>query len=128
MVTPKEFGRRWAEIGFAVPAILIGIGLAIFPGDVTDLPVLIGGIAYALFIPFLFWYLAWQSGGVLRRSNFILGLGFLVLFAGRVIHSARVTLDTAGVLSLGAGGVLAPGLIIIALILITAGNEWGQTQ
>jgi len=121
-------GKRWAEIAFAVPAILIGVLLVAFPGDITDIVVTIGGIAYALFIPFLFWYLAWVSGGILRKSNFILGLGFLILFAGRVIHSGRFLLDLTGILLYGASGVLAPGLIVIGLILITAGNEWGSAQ
>ncbi|MHA2425676.1 MAG: hypothetical protein ACXAEF_12875 [Candidatus Thorarchaeota archaeon] len=121
-------GKRWAEIGFAVPAILIGIALVLFPGDGTNAAVFIAGIVYALFIPFLFWYLAYVSGGVLRKSNFILGLGFLVLFAGRVLHSGRFALDLAQLLSYEASGVLAPGLIVIGLILITAGNEWGSAQ
>ncbi len=121
-------GKRWAEIAFAIPAILIGILLVIAPGEITTIIVGLGGVAYALFIPFLFWYLSWVSGGVLRKSNFILGLGFLVLFAGRVIHSARFAMDMTGILLYGASGVLAPGLIVIGLILITAGNEWGAAQ
>ncbi|MFW9918847.1 MAG: hypothetical protein ACFFED_04560 [Candidatus Thorarchaeota archaeon] len=121
-------GKRWAEIAFSIPAILIGLLLVVFPGEATALIVGIGGIAYALFIPLLFWYLAWVSGGVLRKSNFILGLGFLILFAGRVIHSARFALDSTGILLYGASGVMAPGLIVIGLILITAGNEWGSAQ
>ena len=122
------FGKRWAEIGFAVPAIIIAVALVLIPGEGTTLAVGIAGIAYALFIPLLFWYLAYVSGGVLRRSNFILGTGFLVLFAGRVIHSARFALEAAGMLSYAASGIIAPGLIVIGLILITAGNEWGSAQ
>ncbi len=121
-------GKRWAEIAFAVPAVVIGVLLVIIPGDITNIIVTIGGVVYALFIPFLFWYLAWVSGGVLRKSNFILGLGFLILFAGRVFHSARFALDATGILLYGATGVLAPGLIVIGLILITAGNEWGTSN
>jgi len=87
------------------------------------------GAVYALFIPLLFWYLAWQSGGKLRRSNLFLGLGFFILFAGRVIHAIRYPM--AEVLfdnSVAIPGVIAPGLIIIALILIATGNEWGQSS
>ncbi|MHA1577146.1 MAG: hypothetical protein ACTSU3_07280, partial [Candidatus Thorarchaeota archaeon] len=93
------FGKRWAEIGFAVPAVGIGIGLVLLPLDMTSIYVGIGGMVYALFIPLLFWYLAYQSGGVLRKSNFILGMGFFVLFAGRVIHAARFLLESANVIS-----------------------------
>lgn len=118
-------GKRWAEIGFAVPAIAIGVILAVLPSEMTVLVVAIGGVVYALFIPLLFWYLAYQSGGILRKSNFILGLGFFVLFAGRVLHSAREALDIFGILSYAVTGVLAPGLIVFGLILIATGNEWG---
>lgn len=124
------FGRRWAEIAFAVPAVLIGIILGFAPLDTTTRGLLAGsaGAVYALFIPLLFWYLAWQSGGMLRRSNLLLGLGFFILFAGRVIHALRYTLAELFFNdSIAIPGVIAPGLIVIGLILIATGNEWGQT-
>ncbi len=122
------FGKREAEIAFAVPAVLIGLGLIIFPYSDMNMIAGLGGVIYALFIPLLFWYLAYQSGGLLRRSNFLLGLGFLVLFAGRVIHSLRFAADAAGVLGYTVIGVLAPGLIVIGLVLIATGSEWGHMQ
>ncbi len=122
------FGKRWAEIGFAIPAVAIGIALAVLPYALVRDIAGAAGVVYALFLPMLFFYLAWQSGGVLRVSNFMLGLGFLILFSGRVIHAARYALGDAGILSPAVVGVLAPGLIVIALIVIATGNEWGQTQ
>ena len=124
------FGKRWAEIAFAVPAVIIAFILGFIPLDITTRGLLSGGAGavYALFIPLLFWYLAWQSGGKLRRSNLLLGLGFFILFAGRVIHAIRYPM--AEVLfnnSHAIPGVIAPGLIIIGLIFIATGNEWGQT-
>ena len=124
------FGKKEAQIGFAVPAVIIAIVLGFVPLDSTTRSLLSGGFGaiYALFIPLLFWYLAYQSGGMLRRSNLFLGLGFLVLFAGRVIHAIRYPM--ADVLfngSIAIPGVIAPGLIVIGLILIAAGNEWGQS-
>ncbi len=121
-------GKRWAEIAVSIPAVLIGLLLVFFPGEITSAATIVGAVGYALFIPLLFWYLAWVSGGILRKSNFILGLGFLILFAGRVVHSIRFSLDALGILLYGATGVLAPGLIVIGLILITAGNESATTQ
>jgi uncharacterized membrane protein len=122
------FGKRWAEIAFAIPAIAIGIVLAVVPLDDLPRQLLSGGagLVYALFIPLLFWYLAYQSGGILRKSNFMLGIGFLVLFAGRVLHAARHFLNNGAILSYTISGVLAPGLIVIGLILIATGNEWGS--
>jgi hypothetical protein len=123
-------GKRWAEIAFAVPAVIIGVVLGFVPLDATTRGLLSGGAGaiYALFIPLLFWYLAWQSGGKLRRSNILLGLGFFILFAGRVIHAIRYPMaDTMFGGSVAIPGVIAPGLIIIGLILIAVGLEWGQS-
>jgi hypothetical protein len=124
------FGKKEAQIGFAIPAVVIALILGFVPLETTARGLLSGGFGafYALFIPLLFWYLAYQSGGMLRRSNLFLGLGFFVLFAGRVVHAWRYPM--AEVLfsnSIAIPGVIAPGLIVIGLILIAAGNEWGQT-
>jgi hypothetical protein len=124
------FGKRWAEIAFSVPAIVIGVVLGFVPLDSTTRGLLSGGAGavYALFIPLLFWYLAWQSGGRLRRSNILLGLGFFILFAGRVIHAIRYPMaDVMFGGSVAIPGVIAPGLIVIGLIIIATGNEWGQS-
>ena len=124
------FGKKEAQIAFAIPAVIIAIILGFIQLEPTFRGYLSGGFGafYALFIPLLFWYLAWQSGGTLRRSNLFLGLGFFVLFAGRVIHALRYPM--AELLfsdSIAIPGVIAPGLIVIGLILIAAGNEWGQS-
>ena len=125
------FGKKEAQIGFAIPAVIIAVVLGFVPLETTMRGLLSGGAGaiYALFIPLLFWYLAYQSGGMLRKSNLLLGLGFFVLFAGRVIHAIRYPM--AEVLfnnSVAIPGVIAPGLIVIGLILIATGNEWGQTS
>lgn len=124
------FGQRWAEALFAIPAVIIGFVLAFYPLPPIQRFLLSGaaGGIYALFIPLLFWYLAWVSGGMLRKSNFLLGLGFMVLFAGRVVHAGRHFLMDVFFGSYTIPGVLAPGLIVIGLILIATGNEWGQAQ
>jgi hypothetical protein len=120
------FGKRWAEVGFAIPAVAIAVALAVLPYALVKDVAGGFGIVYALFLPILFFYLAYQSGGVLRISNFLLGAGFLFLFGGQVIHAARIWLDTTQVLGYTIVGVLAPGLIVIGLILVATGNEWAQ--
>ena len=124
------FGKKSAQIAFAIPAVAIGVLLGFVTLDTTTRVLLSGsaGAVYALFIPLLFWYLAWQSGGNLRKSNIFLGLGFFVLFAGRVIHAGRYVLSDLVFGSITIPGVLAPGLIVIGLILIAVGNEWGQSS
>ena len=123
-------GKKWAQIAFAIPAVGIGVLLGFVQFDATTRVLLSGsaGALYALFIPLLFWYLAWQSGGNLRKSNLFLGLGFFVLFAGRVVHAGRFVLRDMVFGSITIPGILAPGLIVIGLILIAAGNEWGQSS
>ncbi|MBY8996166.1 MAG: hypothetical protein KGD60_00445 [Candidatus Thorarchaeota archaeon] len=124
------FGKRWAQIAFAIPAVGIGVLLGFIQLE-AEMRVLLSASAgglYALFIPLLFWYLAWQSGGNLRKSNLFLGLGFFVLFAGRVVHAGRFWLSDMLFGTITIPGVLAPGLIVIGLILIAAGNEWGQSS
>ena len=124
------FGKKSAQIAFAIPAVAIGVLLGFVTLDTTTRVLLSGsaGAIYALFIPLLFWYLAWQSGGNLRKSNLFLGFGFFVLFAGRVIHAGRYVLSDLVFGSITIPGVLAPGLIVIGLILIAAGNEWGASS
>ncbi len=128
-------GKLWAEALFSLPAIIIAIilGLNLVDAPVRSAITTYVGTGYALFIPLLFWYLAWQSGGLLRRSNFLLGLGFFILFAGRAIHSARNFLasyvfGTPADPRYAIPGVIPPGLIVIGLILIAIGNEWGQAK
>lgn len=128
-------GNRIAEILISIPAIIISIilGLNLFDATVRFFLTTIAGGIYAIFISLLFWYLAWKSGGVLRRSNFLLGLGFLVLFAGRAIHSARQYLaeyvfGTPTDPHYAIPGVIPPGLIVIGLIFIAMGSEWGKAQ
>ncbi len=125
------FGKRWAEIAFAVPPVVVAFILGFVSLDPTTRVLLSGGAGaiYALFIPLLFWYLAWQSGGKLRRSNFLLGSGFFILFTGRVIHSLRYPMGELFFNnSITIPGIIAPGLIVISLILIATGNEWGQAS
>ncbi len=122
------FGKRWAELVFSIPAVVFAVALALLPYDMINQYAGLAAVFYALFIPLLFWYLAYQSGGVLRQSNFILGCGFLILFAGRLIHAARFALDWAGVMSYSVTGVVSAGLLVIGLILIATGNEWEHFQ
>lgn len=120
------FGEKRFEIVFATPAVVIAFALAILPYSIVKEWASPIGIVYALFLPALFFYLTWQSGGVLRISNFLLGAGFLTMFAGQVIHSARFVMGSVGLMSYTVVGVLAPGMIVIGLILIATGLEWAQ--
>ena len=61
------FGKRWAQIAFAIPAVGIGVVLGFVPLDVTTRVLLSGsaGGLYALFIPLL-WLIVARFNPFLR--------------------------------------------------------------
>lgn len=71
---------------------------------------------YAFVIPLIYLYVAIQSAGVIRNSSLLIAGGFLVYFLGRV-------LDTLFIYGMPnpAGMILAPGVIIIGLLIMTSG-------
>jgi hypothetical protein len=75
---------------------------------------------YAIFLPALFFYLAYHSVGTIRRGSILNGVGFLILYAGRVMSSEAVK----QVLAPWVGAIFAPGLVILALLLISWGNQY----
>jgi hypothetical protein len=71
---------------------------------------------YAFVIPLIYLYVAIQSAGVIRNSSLLIAGGFLVYFLGRV-------LDTLFIYGMPnpAGMILAPGVVIIGLLIMTSG-------
>jgi hypothetical protein len=72
--------------------------------------------ALAIVIPLIYLYVAVQSAGVIRNSSLFIGGGFLVYYLGRVLH----TIFVYGVVN-PAVLILAPGIVIIGLMIMTAG-------
>ncbi|MFX1520060.1 MAG: hypothetical protein ACFFCD_09065 [Promethearchaeota archaeon] len=77
---------------------------------------------YAIFLPALFFYLAYHSVGTIRRGSILNGIGFLILYAGRVMASEVVQIALAT--TRWVSTILAPGLVILALLLISWGNQY----
>ena len=69
-------------------------------------------------LPALFFYIGVQLTGQLRKSNFLLGTGFLIYYGGRVIQPFSGFLDS---IYPSLAGILAPILVFIALMLIALG-------
>ena len=112
----------------AIPPPIIAILVLFVPEDLIITPnaafrlIINYALApiYAIVIPALFFYLAYHSVGTIRRGSILNGIGFLILYAGRVISSELVK----QALTPWVGAIFAPGLVILALLLISGGNQY----
>jgi len=115
------------QIIIAVPPPVIAILVLvvpveiIFPGKIFH-SIINYALApiYAIFVPALFFYLAYNSVGTIRYGSILNGIGFFVLYAGRVIASELVKQAVAPWVS----AILAPGLVILSLLIISYGNQY----
>jgi hypothetical protein len=69
-------------------------------------------------LPILFFFLAYRSVGVIRRSSFLSGLGFLVYFIGRSLQPVLVWLGS----SVLTQSLLPPLIILLGLLFLALGN------
>ncbi|MFX1491838.1 MAG: hypothetical protein ACFFBU_06225 [Promethearchaeota archaeon] len=74
---------------------------------------------YVIVLPSIFFYIGLQLRGQLRTSNFLLGTGFLIYYGGRVIQSSLAAYLNTIILYLG--DILAPALVLFAMVLIAIG-------
>ena len=112
------------QIIVAIPPPVIAV-LILFIPEATLAPFRIAvnyvlAPIYAIVLPALFFYLAYHSVGTIRRGSILNGVGFLILYAGRVMSSEAVK----QVLAPWVGAIFAPGLVILALLLISWGNQY----
>lgn len=112
------------QIIVAIPPPVIAVLILFIP--VTALPpfrIAVNYVLapiYAIVLPALFFYLAYHSVGTIRRGSILNGVGFLILYAGRVMSSEAAK----QVLVPWVGAIFAPGLVILALLLISWGNQY----
>ena len=124
-ITIRVFENRFLKYGIPiVPAICAVIFLvlpeSIIAAGLSD-PVyftlnIIIAPAFAIVIPLIYIYVAVQSVGVIRNSSLLIGGGFLIYYLGRVMHTIFVN----GAIN-PAVLMLAPGIVIIGLMIMTAG-------
>ncbi|MEM2135305.1 MAG: hypothetical protein QXG44_10690 [Candidatus Jordarchaeaceae archaeon] len=79
---------------------------------------------YAIIIPLIFFYVAWQGIGTIRKRALLLGFGFTIYYVGRVLQAALIKTYLSTLLSI----VLAPALAMIALILIYYGIRYEEIE
>lgn len=118
------------QIIIAIPPPIIALLVLFVPVDLVSAPGNVFRIIinyalapiYAIVIPALFFYLAYHSVGTIRRGSILNGIGFLILYAGRVMASDIVRNALAPIewISL----ILAPGLVILAILIISMGNQY----
>ncbi len=120
----------WQVILISSPPLIVAILTLIFPSlfwspQIIDYLTIGYAIAnyvilplYVIVLPALFFYIGLQLTGQLRRSNFLLGTGFLIYYGGRVIQPFSGFLDSIYPFL---ADILAPILVFIALMLIALG-------
>lgn len=74
---------------------------------------------YSLFIPLLFFYVALNSAGVIRRRASLLGVGFMCYYVGRTMQAAIIKSLLGEIVIF-----ISPVIIVLSLILITSGVQY----
>jgi hypothetical protein len=124
-VTMRVFENSFLKFGIPVIPAICAFFFIVLPDEIailgsagTVIFVLNDIIApiYAFVIPLIYFYVAMQSAGVIRNSSLLIASGFLIYYLGRVLH----TLFVYGVPN-PAGMILAPGIVIVGLLVMTAG-------
>nr|MDO8082708.1 hypothetical protein [Candidatus Freyarchaeota archaeon] len=79
---------------------------------------------YAIMVPLIFFWVAWQGIGTIRKRALLLGFGFTIYYVGRVIQATLIRTYLPTALSI----ILAPALAMIALILIYYGIRYEEVE
>jgi hypothetical protein len=123
-ITTRIFENRFLKLGIPIVPAVCAFFFLLLPDGIIALgsssPIIFAlnviiAPLYAIVIPLIYLYVAYQSAGVIRNSSFLLAVGFLVYYGGRVLHTISVSGEN--VLAL----ILAPGIVIIGLMIMTAG-------
>jgi hypothetical protein len=124
--------KLWLQVAVALPPLIVAILVVVLPPALVypypSLPLPIGYLVfnygllpiYSIVLPLLFFDIGRRLSGPLRRSNFLIGGGFLLYYLGRVLQSGTVVAILNTVM-LGLGITMAPLLVFFALILIALG-------
>jgi hypothetical protein len=124
-VTIRIFENRFLRFGIPIVPVICAFFFLLLPDEIAILGTSSAVIfalndliapLYAIVIPLIYLYVAIQSAGVIRNSSLLIAGGFLVYYLGRVLH----TFFVYGTPNL-AGMILAPGIVIIGLLVMTAG-------
>lgn len=124
--------KLWLQVLVALPPLLVSILVVALPPALVypypDLPLPIAYLVfnfgllpiYSIVLPLLFFDIGRRLSGPLRRSNFLIGGGFLLYYVGRVLQSGTVK-AILNTMVLGLGETIAPLFVFLALILIALG-------
>jgi hypothetical protein len=124
-ITMRIFENRFLKLGIPIIPAICAIIFLILPQSTISAansdPIYFAlnsviAPAFAIVIPLIYFYVAIQSAGVIRNSSALIGGGFLIYYLGRVLH----TIFVYGAIN-PAVLILAPGIIIIGLMIMTAG-------
>jgi len=111
-----------SEYDLDIDLITVNIGSWSYPAgrfvlNLVLLPLLV------FLIPLIFFYLAWKTFGVLRKSYFLNAIGFVIYGAGRI---SQGLLEAIGATHTSA--ILSPLLILGSLLIIVIANNYEQLK
>jgi hypothetical protein len=123
-ITTRIFENRFIKLGIPIVPAICAFFFLFLPDEVIALgstsPIIFAlndviAPLYAIVIPAIYLYVAYQSAGVIRNSSLLLAVGFLIYYGGRVLHT--ISVGGANIVAL----ILSPGIVIIGLLVMTAG-------
>ena len=123
-ITLFAFEKRLYQVITSLPPFIVAFVILIVPVEQITLLRYILGIfiapIYVILIPGLYFYLALVTSGELRKSTFLQGLGFSVLYIGRILHASLIQPLLWHPVAL----LVAPAIVMLALLLIVLGVQY----
>ena len=123
-ITIFTFEKRLYQIAVSLPPFIVAAVILVVPASQITLLRYILGIfiapIYVTLIPGLYFYLALVTSGQIRKSTFLQGLGFSVLYIGRILHASLIQPLLWPPIAL----IVAPAIVMVALLLIVMGVQY----
>ncbi|MCD6484172.1 MAG: hypothetical protein J7L47_03560 [Candidatus Odinarchaeota archaeon] len=123
-ITIFTFEKRLYQIAVSLPPFIIAFVILAVPAtEITLLRYVLGifiAPIYVTLIPGLYFYLALVTSGQIRKSTFLQGLGFSVLYIGRILHASLIQPLLWQPIAL----IVAPAIVMVALLLIVMGVQY----
>ena len=120
IIQKKSYYLTIPTIGFAIINLLLPEVLL----QQINLPLNYGiAFIYAIIIPILLLYVASSSPGIIRTGFTEMGIGFLIVYAGRALHSETIRLLISPIIGDVLANLFPPALAVLGLIFIVSGQN-----
>jgi len=126
-IAVKLFTKRIIQYPFILIPIVIACAILLVPYRYVDTLrlylIYVFAPIYAIIIPAFFFLIAWRIAGRIRTGGLLCGTGFLLLYAGRVLHATLIEPWLESIIGWNIFALLPPSLVIIALFFIVSGSQ-----